>query len=305
MAQTQISSRLRQDYIDCPNHFNDLGMVNAARLINHFTQIPDLKNESQYCESNTFLPLFDLIEKAKAEEKWASHFCFIHKLSNIKHCFPSVIAKSPVPKFSIEKNITDILFKITHQKNVSCLFIDSKEYNQNLLKYKVGCYILKEKPFCDLKQCPFTILIDNKKNTEIQYEFQSTISYFPQDLKNDSYTWSYFMEMNTYKNSQKILNFTYLKEMLNKEPKSLIHGVGCAEDIEEKSFKRRSLHQCTPLPFIIDTYVENPQNLKVQLYSSKEAINSARLTQWENVFNAVKNYQAIHPLKLWTLYGVF
>jgi hypothetical protein len=91
---------------------------------------------------------------------------------------------------------------------------------------------------------------------------------------------------------------------LDKIPGSIIHGVGCAEDLLPEFFPRNSINGCHPLPFIVDGHIEKDNTSLLVFRSAIDDVHTPRLILWQNIFNAVSAYQLLHPLNTWTLYGI-
>ncbi len=104
--------------------------------------------------------------------------------------------------------------------------------------------------------------------------------------------------------SRPIKNLTDLTFYLDKINGSIIHGVGCAEDLLPEYFSRFTLNACRPLPFIIDGHVMKNKTTFLVFRSAIEDIHTPRLISWANVFSAVSAYQQLQPLNIWTLNGL-
>jgi hypothetical protein len=91
---------------------------------------------------------------------------------------------------------------------------------------------------------------------------------------------------------------------LKKANKAIVHGVGCAEDLLPSFFKSNSLNQCSPLPFIIDGMIKENDKTVFVTRTAVDSLQAPRLISWSSIYSGVKSYQKIHPLRLWTLYGL-
>ena len=107
------------------------------------------------------------------------------------------------------------------------------------------------------------------------------------------------------KKTRKILNVSFLKNIFNEQPKTIIQGISCAEDLLPTHFVKDTLHKCTPLPFIVDGYTENQGSLSLILRTSIDDVHSPRIISWSYVFSALKAYKQLHPLGLWGLYAIY
>ena len=101
-----------------------------------------------------------------------------------------------------------------------------------------------------------------------------------------------------------IRNLTDVKYFLNTHANGIIHGIGCIEDLLPEQYKRLTMNQCRPLPFIVDGYQTKKEELWLVARLSIDDIHTPRILSWPNVFNRVSAYQELHPLNTWTLYGI-
>jgi hypothetical protein len=64
------------------------------------------------------------------------------------------------------------------------------------------------------------------------------------------------------------------------------------------------MNQCSPLPFIIDGMIKNDDKAVFVTRTAIDSLQAPRLISWSNIFSAVKSYQLLHPMRLWTMYGM-
>ena len=102
-----------------------------------------------------------------------------------------------------------------------------------------------------------------------------------------------------------VKNTTILKSIFNKEKNAIVLGMGCIEELLPSFFKRNTLNQCHPTSFIIDNIMEEDGLFATHIRTSLDHIHAPRVIPWSRVFNSVRNYQNIHPLRSWELYAIY
>ena len=117
-----------------------------------------------------------------------------------------------------------------------------------------------------------------------------------------------FLKLYTTKkklNLKSIKNISSYLLLQKQYPKAIFLGVGCAEDLLPSFFKRYAFNICTPLPFISDGYLKSEGSYALVTRTGVDQINAPRIIPWPYIFNAVKTYQQLHPIKLWGLYAIY
>ncbi|MCY4524574.1 MAG: hypothetical protein OXB84_07540, partial [Halobacteriovoraceae bacterium] len=102
--------------------------------------------------------------------------------------------------------------------------------------------------------------------------------------------------------NRSIKNLTELRFFLKRG--HVAHGIGCMEDIYPLRFKKRTLNDCKPLPFIIDGMVTQKKNSFLVVRTALDDIHHPRLINWQFIYSSLMAYQKLHPLKSWMLYGL-
>ena len=167
-----------------------------------------------------------------------------------------------------------------------------------------GCYVVYDKRDCSSLNCPKKIIHENLEVDGIRYEGVPSMEYFPSSFGTKKVSVVKMLK-NIYKfKSPKIRNISEIKFHLNSNKKSIIHGIGCLEDIFPNQFKKMTFNQCGPIPFLIDGLIQDKKGNHLILRTALDEIHSPRIVSWNYVFNAIKNYSLIHPRKTWTLYGL-
>ena len=102
---------------------------------------------------------------------------------------------------------------------------------------------------------------------------------------------------------QKIMSLSNLKFFL-KNQKSIVFGIGCLEDLLPYRFRRKTLNQCVPMPFIVDGFITKGYRDFLTIRTTLDEIGSPQIIIWNRLFNSLKMFQSIHPRKDWSLYGI-
>ncbi len=298
IGQALKESNLKTNYHDCPGNIDHHGMTNIYRIIRHISK--DKIDNSNMCYSNTNYIFSKLIQE---EDIWDLKVCYFDSIIKEKVCKPYVPGSNK-SEISEDKVISEAIMRFHKLKiNPKCKIINEKEYNPLLLKYKVGCFVLINPETCTTTTCKKKIIYDTRLITGIKYKGSPSFKYVHSSFSNKKKSIKSILDETYNIKTIAIKNAVKLKSFL-KDSKKIIHGIGCAEDILPRFFKRRTINQCNPLPFILDGIKSNLKEDLIVIRTSIEDIHSPRLTNWSNLFNSVKNYSENHPLKLWTLYGI-
>ncbi len=254
--------------------------------------------------------------------------------------FEAPIQKKPLSEenettlfFDEENVLSQVVGKVlgTTEK-INCQIISSEKFKPLLLEFKKGCFAVYNPQECNVIHCPKKIYSDMKllalenlnneniteldslKNPKIiKYLSGLNWSYLPFNYKEEQYSMSSLLINKLKLHSLPISNLTELQNFF-KIPKfgkskkmesvGIIHGVGCMEDLLPHQFRIFSMNQCQELPFIIDgSFSENGSDWVV-IRLSIDDVQTPRLILWNHVFSAVKSFQNIHPLRMWSLNGL-
>tara|TARA_Y100000780_G_scaffold132772_1_gene119474 strand:+ start:194652 stop:196571 length:1920 start_codon:yes stop_codon:yes gene_type:complete len=293
-------STLNSGYEDCPGKVANDGVVNTARLINHFSD--KYSSPSTNCQArtaNTFASFNQEVNDARA---WNVKLCYDDKLKDSEVCHPVIFGDADGSELSMSKVVRKILGRIKGLgKNQVCRTVSANEYRPSLLEFKNGCFIVVDPKNCSATSCKYKILLDQLEIDEIRQVSDVKFDYLPRDFSTQSFSQAKLLESHFKLTSKQILNTSFLKRSFEKHPEGIMHGVACAEDLLPEFFSKRVINQCTPLPFIVDGYKEDKGKFAVIIRTARDSLHAPRLVPWSNLFSALKDYQRLHPLDYWGL----
>ena len=189
-----------------------------------------------------------------------------------------------------------------NSKNLTCGITPKRNHRPLLLKFQVGCHIIKSKN-CDGQDCRNEIYLDNKRIKNIRYKGRFLQNAIFLSTEDKGMTTDKVLEQSLEFYPQKIMSLSNLKFHL-KHKNAIAYGTGCLEDLYPYFFTRKNINSCTPNLFIIDGFVSRGYRDFLTLRSTIDEVGSPRLILWNQVFNSLKSFQSIHPRKEWTLYGI-
>gem|GEM_PF-629968 len=309
IAQIAEISNLYSDYHDCPGRIDNEATTNIHRIVSHFDkkQIP---SSPQTCLSNTNQTLVNLAYAFNNSENWPLKICYTDKIKDKEVCLPyspGDILAGFANESIAETNVVKHILERTTEKSIKnkCRIIPDFEYNPVLLEYAAGCFITYDTGECTTAHCPKRIFLDLKEiKGKLKYTGDQSYQYFPTSLSNDYYSTDNMLKILKKLKYIPIQNLSDLTSFLKENNENIVHGVGCAEDIHPARFKKITINQCRTLPFIVGGTIPDKIKPKVILTSSIMDVHSPITIDWNLLFNAVKNYQLLHPTKLWTLHGI-
>ncbi|MGZ3789301.1 MAG: hypothetical protein ACXVLQ_12305, partial [Bacteriovorax sp.] len=297
-------SKLVTNYHDCPGNVDNEALTNIHRLVNHFDP-RNISTNKETCAGEASYTFARLNFDIKHEEGWPLKICYMNHVSEKEECVPYI----PGSRENEPRSEDLVIAKILYQQKgapakTKCRVVDSKTYNPLRSEFKFGCFIVYDAETCTTLSCDKKVIWEEKVQTDIKFIGKPTFDYFPSAFMNERY--SFQSMINEVKGTQgrAIKNLTDLKFYLDKIPNGVVHGVGCVEDLLPEEFQRTAMNQCHPMPFIIDGHIlKNNENWLV-LRTAIDDLHTPRLSQWQNIFNAVSAYRELHPLNSWTLYGI-
>jgi hypothetical protein len=298
-------SRLNANYLDCPSRTGSEGITNLSRLILHFSP---LKQESQAssCELETTHAFATFNHEASDGRFWGYKLCYDDKINREEVCLPAITGDYQESNYSMGKVVAKILAKNRGYNEANrCEVIDSKDYKPSMLRFKSGCFIILDPKSCYGTDCKFKTILDEREIDFIKIKSGSIFDYFPSNYIDENISQAKLFERYYKKSTRRILNVSFLKSIFKDQPKAIIHGVACAEDLLPSFFAKNLLHKCTILPFIVDGYVEDKGHLSLILRTAIDDVHSPRIISWSYVFSALKAYQELHPLELWGMYAIY
>ena len=294
---TEVSSalsmgNLKTDYPDCPSSSN-FGVTNTHRLLMHLKG----KKQSGSCSfgvNSSFISLF-------GKKSWPLKICYKDVIRKREKCRPYIPGYNPENSLSEGRVVADILMDIKDApEKMTCGLIDKKEYNPQRLHLHKDCLIVYQNPICQDSSCPKEILYRGRKLDGITWRGFFNFDYFRNSYKNTSI--NSLLKDKLKVKGRTVRNLTEMRYLLDKG--NIAHGVGCMEDIYPVRFKKRSLNDCHPLPFIIDGMTLMDHNTMFVVRTAMDDVHSPRFINWQFIYSAVTSYQKIHPLKTWMLHGV-
>jgi hypothetical protein len=203
------------------------------------------------------------------------------------------------------KVVAEILYRTKGApQNVKCQIVSSETYNPTLLEYRYGCFIVYDPANCGLAQCDHRVVYNEREIKDLKLRGQLALDYFPTSLTTEKYSQTYILQRDAQKKTRAVQTLPAIEIFFKNNPKGLIHGVGCAEDLLPSFFRKHTFNQCTPLPFIVDGILKQGDRVALVTRSAADNVHAPRLVSWGLVYSAVKTYQWHHPLKLWTLHAI-
>ncbi len=296
--------KLNTNYYDCPAKIDNAGISNATRLIFHLNQAK-IESSPDNCDTIPTKTFLDFLVTNKNAESWKPRICYNDPFNeNKEDCKPVLLANIDYGLYTEKKIISDLLRKLKNApKKIPCTIASDKEYDPNRLKWKYNCFLVYDSENCTRNFCPKKIYWQNKEVGGISYKGKVTFDYFPNVIRDDQKSFAYMIEEARKYRRKSIKSITELKFYLNLSDTSVIHGVGCVEDLLPGHFRKYRMNQCNPVPFIIDGLIEEKYRFFVSLRTAIDDVHSPRIITWYNVFNSVKNFNLHQPINHWTLYG--
>jgi len=299
----KIKSKLVGHY-DCPGKINNQGMINAVRIMRHFRGSTS-EYSGDHCFTSYSAEFAKMIANENHQSAWDFNICYFNKIEGEEVCHKTILGSFPQSQYSEEKVIEKILkTRYPNVKNLKCQILDKEKYRPELLGHKSGCYIVYQKRKCWSNHCNNKIILNGKEVDFLNYRGNSRFDYFPSKVSNAIFSIENILTKTLKLRPKKITNLTELKLIFSKDHSSIIHGIGCLEDIHPGYFKKHSLNQCTPLPFIIDGTIDDNNMTYLIVKGALDSMNSPRILHWNYMFSALKNYELIMPLSLWPLYAL-
>lgn len=307
LSKALTNARFRLPFKECTGKIENSHTTTAFRIarqkVKEVMELP-LASKSTSCQSQVYSDLYSIYTKSQLADTWPTKICYDDKIEGKAICRPYLPGSLDSSDLSEEKVATSILFRLGKiDKNVFCKISSETEYNPVLIKYKTGCHIIT-KSYCFHSDCEKKVIIDEKPIKVLNFKGHMAFDYFPQNWQTQRKSFSSLLDQR-FNQEQKVLrNFTQLKSFLVSNEKSIVHGLGCIEDLLPSFFSRKAIGQCTTHSFIIDGIIKEMGQQKVIMRSSYDDSRSPRLIPWNQIFNAVMNQQSSHPLRQWNLYGL-
>ena len=299
-------SKMITRFHDCPGRIENQAITNIFRIIRHY-DFPDEKMDlDENCISKINLNFANIYLENQNKDNWPLKICYMDLSKEEEVCEPYIPGDGKSTQLSEGRVVAKILERnMGAPPGETCEVIDSKKYNPVKLEYRMGCFIVYNQGNCSSLHCPRKIIYKRKEIKGIRYEGRPNFDYFPNTAANTSLAAVNILKSEYNFKFRELRSLSEITHFLGSKKKLLAHGVGCAGDIFPEFFTKRSFNECRPLPFIIDGYIKDKRK-KVFLITRTaiDDIHTPRLVNWNYIYSGVKNYQEIHPLKSWLLYGI-
>jgi hypothetical protein len=297
-------SKLKTNYHDCPSNVDNEAITNIHRVVNHFAP-RNIKTSKETCAGEAHYTFARLNFDIKHDEGWPLKICYMNRVTDKEVCVPYIPGSREDDPRSEDQVIAKIIYlQKGAPAKTKCRIVDSKTYNPLRSEFKFGCFIVYDADTCTTLSCNKKVIWEEKTIADIKFIGTPVVDYFPTAFINERYAFDSMINELIKTQGRSIKNLTDLKFFLDKIPNSIVHGVGCAEDLMPEEFERIGINQCHPLPFIIDGHLLKNNETWLVFRSAIDDLHSPRLILWHNIFNAVSAYRELHPLNTWTLYGI-
>lgn len=298
-------SSLNAEYDDCPRYSDQMGITNMARVLRHIEKQP-VGSFQGFCSVLSAGTVFEFNKKYDNEEVWKASMCYEDPVENIEKCLPVFFGDYASSTASLTTVVNEILFRTKGAaKDAKCEIVKKADWNPNILKYRYGCQIIVDENNCGMGRCSYKIIHNEKELKGLKIKEGLPLDYFPTDLMNEKYSQTYILQKDAQRKMKIVNTLPGMKEFFKANPKGILHGIGCAEDLQPGFFKKVTFNQCSPLPFIIDGIVSEGDRAALITRSAADNIHAPRLISWSSIYSAVKTYQYHHPVKQWTLYAIY
>ncbi len=304
-SRALLKSRLFTDYRDCPYQVNNPAVINFNRIVAHFKKEPP-KESANNCVFPAFSSVYSSYIETKEENKWPLSLCFNDPLTKKEKCYPYVPGNHDSLSYAQNNVISNILFiGKFNESRPKCKIEEPGVYNPARLKYRTNCWILPQNKNCLRFDCPQKVILDNKNVVDVYTKGKLSFQYYKNKFSSfDQALVDRLSEIHKLKTSS-ISSISSAKFFLDSKKEGLIHGLGCIEDLYPEYFQTYSIGQCHPIPFIIDGYTKEGELVLFSFRTAIDDIHSPRLLEWPTIFTSITRYRAFHPLKNWSLNGLF
>ncbi len=298
-------SSLHSEYNDCPRYSDQQGVTNMSRVIRHLEKPPEIPLKG-FCSIQSAGTVFEFNRRFGNEDMWKAGVCYMDRVEEKEKCLPMFFGDYANSPASLTNVLSEVLFRTKGApKDIKCEIVKQSEYSPTLLEYRYGCFVIVSDYNCGMANCDFKLMYNEKEVKDIKFREGLAFDYFPTDLMNEKYSQTYILQKDAQKKSRGISTITALKDFFKTNPSGILHGIGCAEDLLPGFFKKYAFNQCTPLPFIVDGIVSEGDRMVLITRSAADNIHAPRLISWSLIYSAVSSYQHHHPVRQWTLHGIY
>jgi hypothetical protein len=304
ISDALTQSRLITNYQDCPGNIANESFVNIHRIQMHFKE-RKYTSTKEGCVFQTMSSYAKLNIDNDKIESWPLEICYEDPVLKKEVCSPYIPGDNKDDRLSESFIVAKILKRIIGlDQSTSCQIVDSTDYKPNRLKFKVGCFIVKDISQCTSRFCERKIFVNLNQVKKLKYKGESLFDYFPNSYIGETKAQTSIMKNGLKLNYTRIRNLTQMLAFFERGKNRILHGVGCVEDLLPRHFKRSAMNNCRPTAFIIDGFQTRNSNSLLTTRLAIEDVHGPRLINWSLIFNSVKSYQRLHPLRTWTLQGI-
>ena len=315
-------SRMSSNYRDCPGEFLDDSWLTYSRIGFYFQKIAKGKNQfklsaelinprqegAEYCSVNHYQHFYEFLLQEKMLDNWETKVCLTDPGNKNGIC-ENVFWKSPehsfLPlKFAIQKLLskkTGVYYK------GECQFVEQSDYNPDLLKFRNGCFIVRELKNCRLYHCPLTVYLDDRDQRGFLtfYNGMKFSSLPHQETKGKTLTQLLFERLKI--KEKPLRSYSEVMKFLKQYPDAILQGHGCLEDLKPTSFNRSSINQCTINTFIIDGFKDETGTISAAfiIRTSLDEIYSPNYIDWRDLNTAIKNFEVVYNQMNSSLKGLY
>ena len=299
------NSTLWADYDDCPRNSDNQAVTNVGRILLNIDRPPILPSQG-ICSAISAGTVLNFNRKFDNESMWTAGVCYFDKIEEKEKCQPAFFGDYGDSPNSITRIMGEVLTRTKGaERNTTCKMVSKAVWNPQFLEYKYGCFIAYDPEDCGIAHCNSKVIFNEAEIKGINIKSQLTFDYFPNSMANEKFSQTYIIQRDAQKKTRALQTLTSIQTFFKENPKGIIHGLGCAEDLLPGFFKKNGLNQCTPLPFIVDGLIQNGERSSLVTRSAADDVHAPRLLPWSQVFSAVKSYQVHQPLRQWTLHAVY
>lgn len=297
-------SRLYKNYKDCPKKVGHLPLVTASRILGHFNK--SLKSDSS-CELSSIAPFAEFNQKFLESEFWQMSLCYEDKILRKTTCMPTTLFDLPDSEISLAHTMGKTLARLRgfNNKDQSCKVINKEIYNPSLLEFKSGCYIVKEIEECFGVNCKFNVYLNDQLFDKYKISYDLQFDLVPYRFTEANKSFLSLIEKHYKKTSKKVLNISSLKRVFENRKDAIVLGIGCLNDLLPSKLSSIGFNECSPMPFIVDGFIEDSSSYSLITRTSLDYIHAPRIVPWTRIFSSIKNYQRFHPLKEWSFYAIY
>ena len=297
-------SHLFSDYKNCPARI-DQTIISTFHEIYRNQNPVALSLNKDTCSSEPVHDFIAQVQEQDNEQAWSVGFCFSDPVLKTDRCLPTMIGHHPTSPYDEGEVFKKALSRFTSiDSTEKCQMISALDYNPQLLAHNQGCLMIYDPGDCTKTHCPTKFLYQKKEIKNIELKGSSSIEMIHGNSKRAPYSLIKLLKDQLKIQSKPIMHLTEFQNFLQDSPQGFGLGVGCLEDIYPWKFRRTTLGECRPITFLADGIQWNEGKARLIIRSGIDDIHSPRLVPWPQVFQSLIQYQAHHPLKAWTFYGI-